>query len=141
MRIEAPHPFSAYTAYRVFHKQQKRWQVCLVPLDGGKRTTILYAKFVLSIALGRVLARDEEVDHIDGNKLNDDLCNLAVVSRRENRRRYDRAHPGAVLKLKCAYCGVEFVRRRNQTTAVRHWQLDDYCSRSCVGKSVKARYG
>lgn len=133
MRIPAPAPFEEYAAYKVFHRKMGRWQVCLVPLAGGKRTTVLYSKFVMSVALGRALTSDEEVDHVDGDKANDALSNLEVVTRRENRRRYSRANPGIVLKLKCAYCGCSFNRRRNQTSYAKPGQIADYCSRRCVG--------
>lgn len=133
MRIQAPVPFEEYKAYKIFHRKMGRWLVCLVPLDGGKRTTILYSKFVMSISLGRILTRDEEVDHVDGDKTNDALANLEVVTRRENRRRYDMANPGKVLRLKCAYCGCSFSRRRNQTSYSKPGQMADYCSRRCVG--------
>lgn len=133
MRINAPAPFAEYAAYKIYHGKMKRWQVCLVPHAGGKRTTLLYSKFVMSVALGRRLTRLEEVDHVDGDRLNDSISNLEIVSRGENRRRYSKAHPGVVVRLKCAYCGKRFLRRRNQTSYSKPGQLDDYCSKRCVG--------
>lgn len=50
----------------------------------GKLITKQYAKFKLEIILGRILDKDETVDHIDGNKLNDSSDNLRLLSRRDN---------------------------------------------------------
>lgn len=56
------------------------------PVEGTK-TTKLLARVVLECHLGRQLTAQETVDHIDGNKLNDSVENLRILSRAENARR------------------------------------------------------
>ena len=46
-----------------------------------------YAKLLMEIHLGKILGRDETVDHIDGNPRNDVIENLQVLSRSENARK------------------------------------------------------
>ena len=68
MRISSEPPFNDYVCYKVFHHKEQRWYAQLIH-SSGKRTTITYAKFLMSIKVGRILQRDEEVDHKDENKL------------------------------------------------------------------------
>lgn len=82
-------PFSGYKGYDVWHKKEGRWYVCLVPIPGTalKRTTITKAKYLMSLKYGRILTKDEEVDHIDGDKLNDDISNLQVLTIKEHKEK------------------------------------------------------
>ena len=79
-------PFINYRAYKIWHEKEGRHYVCLVPPAGSnlKRTTITLAKFELSKKLGRWLSRKDQVDHKDGDKTNDDVDNLQVLSQRQN---------------------------------------------------------
>jgi hypothetical protein len=45
---------------------------------------VLRSRYVVEQALGRYLIKDEEVHHIDRNKLNDELGNLQVLTKREH---------------------------------------------------------
>lgn len=36
----------------------------------------------------RIPAKEEEVNHIDGNKLNNTLANLEIISRKSNNKKY-----------------------------------------------------
>lgn len=107
--------------------------MCLVHKLTKERATVTYAKYVMSVKHGRRLSREEEVDHVDGNKLNDDVSNLEIVSRKENKRRYDLAHPEKVVSLECDYCHRTFSRVRRQTSHSKPGQVGNYCSRSCNG--------
>lgn len=83
------HPFIGYKGYRIWHAKEGRWYVCLVPIAGFalRRTTITMAKYKLSVKHGRVLDKKEEADHIDGDKSNDALENLQILTSKENRRK------------------------------------------------------
>lgn len=50
----------------------------------NNRGYIPRSRFVIESDLGRFLQSDEEVHHIDGNKLNDRLENLVVLSKVEH---------------------------------------------------------
>jgi hypothetical protein len=83
------HPFVGYKGYRIWHKKEGRWYVCLVPLAGYalRRTTITMAKYKLSVKHGRILGRHEEADHVDGDKSNDAIDNLQILTPTKNRRK------------------------------------------------------
>lgn len=81
------HPFVGYKGYRVWHNKECRWYVCLVPLAwcSLRRTTITMAKYKLSVKHGRILNKHEEADHIDGDKSNDVINNLQILTSKQNR--------------------------------------------------------
>ena len=56
----------------------------MVNLTGGKKVT--EQDFVMEKQLGRRLKENEVVHHKDGNKLNNDISNLKVMSRGEHAR-------------------------------------------------------
>lgn len=78
---------------------------------------------VMEEHLGRKLRRDEIVHHKDGNKLNNDIANLQVMTRAE----HDAEHNAPVnpVSKECLICGKWFTplpaNRKKQVT----------CSRSC----------
>ena len=51
---------------------------------------ISYAKWLMEKELGRKLESNEVVYHIDGNKYNDELSNLEVITRAELLKRNDK---------------------------------------------------
>jgi hypothetical protein len=53
----------------------------------GKTKTISYPKAIMEVHLNRRLSDNEEVDHVDGNKLNDCFDNYQVITRTENRKK------------------------------------------------------
>lgn len=50
----------------------------------GKWMTIGYHRYVMEQAIGRKLNRLEHVHHLDGNKLNNDISNLKIMTRSEH---------------------------------------------------------
>ena len=71
-------------AYVVHHKKENRRYVILRNSKTDKRTTIQYAKYLMCIKLGRLLNANEQVDHIDGDKMNDSIDNLQVLKREDH---------------------------------------------------------
>lgn len=53
---------------------------------GDKQKAVKFHRVVTERHLGRTLLPDEDVHHIDGNKLNNDLTNLEVVKHGEHSR-------------------------------------------------------
>ena len=87
MPIKASISFEPYLLYDpVLHKKENRYYVYLInPFNKKDRTSTSYARYLFSVKLGRRLSSTEEVDHIDNNKLNDELSNLQVLSPEKNR--------------------------------------------------------
>ncbi|TDB90919.1 HNH endonuclease [Actinomadura sp. KC216] len=108
----------------------------VVLTDNGKRTTKLYSRHLMEQHLGRVLDTDETVDHIDEDKTNDDLSNLAVLTRSEN------AKKSAALRLSVEWyefiCPVCETPSKKEARKVRHnrkqGKAGPFCGRSCAGK-------
>jgi hypothetical protein len=62
-------------------EDQWLWDALVAQISG---TSVLEPRFVMSKVLGRALRADELVDHMDGNKLNNDPENLRVYVRGRN---------------------------------------------------------
>ena len=101
-----------------------------------KQTT--YARYLFETRIGRELSSEEEVDHIDGNVLNDSPMNLRILSGLENNLKKYMNREGVysngtiVHRFKCPVCGNEF--------EAYHYLCNDYkdikcCSRECTNKS------
>lgn len=65
-----------------------RKNVCLADKASDAVTTISYARYLMSIKLGRFLTREEEVDHIDNDPTNDSIDNLQMLSGEANRNKF-----------------------------------------------------
>lgn len=69
--------------YPVGAKKQDGRMACLFTID-GKAKSFLRSRLIASAALGRPLAADEEVDHINNIVDDDRLENLAICSHKDN---------------------------------------------------------
>ena len=134
MKLEPQKPFKQFVCYKVFHRKMGRWQVCLYDPKTKVRKTILFSKYAMSCKLNRILGEHEEVDHIDGNKANDDLPNLEVVSREENKKRYQLSNPKRMIKHTCPICRTKFLRDKQRSYRALHLGRAITCSRTCGGK-------
>lgn len=75
-----------YKVYGPYVRKQDGRQIVRIQSPGHK-TTKLLAKVMLEIQHGRVLSKDETVDHIDENPLNDSFDNIQLLSLSENSRK------------------------------------------------------
>ena len=131
MKIDNPSPFEGFDCYLNFHSGLGRHQVCLKSKETGARKTMLLSKFKMSVMIGRELSRCEEVDHKDGNKLNDNESNLEIVTKKENIRRHKMTlPPKSMLSMVCPCCGVGFSRERRKTHVAKGG-LRTFCTRAC----------
>lgn len=78
---------------------------------------------IASIKVGRWLSTDEHVHHIDGNKLNNDIDNLEVLSCSEHAKRHKGETPEAI----CIVCGTSF-------KAIG--KVNKYCSYNCANSGA-----
>ena len=100
-----------------------------------------YPRYIMSDYLGRTLEPNEQVHHIDGNPLNNDIDNLVVLPRelhdfvheKDYRKYYD------IIAI-CDYCGKEFVWKAHSqqqyymNSKRRKNMRGPFCSKSCAGK-------
>jgi hypothetical protein len=111
----------------------------LVGVDANKvRHTISYPKYLMELHLGRYLEKEEQVDHIDGNPLNNDLSNLQILSL--GKHQYIDALRNEDIVVNCKFCGKPFVIKgntvHNRNRKDRH-QSGYFCSKQCSGKYGK----
>lgn len=122
--------FDGYTVYGPYGSQRK--MVALV--SPGHRTTMSYARYLMSLHIGRELTEEEEVDHIDDDCTNDAIENLQILTPEQNRGKQSRfRRERAYVTLTCPECDQEFTRRRNDTS-LRPGRSENpsCCSRSCA---------
>lgn len=88
MKIELQEPFKSIwrNGYLVTNPENRR-NVCLVN-NVGDRTTISYARYLMSIKLGMFISSEFEVDHKDNDKTNDDIDNLQLLTQQQNLQKF-----------------------------------------------------
>src|ERR1700677_1004454 len=141
MRIDPQPPFECYRVYKSFQKKEGRFYVTLVPAVGSHRL-MSFARYTLSIKLGRELAADEEADHEDGNKLNDAPENLNPLTRLSNQRKavHERGVTAQVVEMICPECNLPFQGQMRTVRSRRKAGHNLFCSQTCSGKhSVRKR--
>lgn len=83
-------PYCQYnTAFRRNHQVDKREAYKLCLYEGNKlikSTVVLTHRYNMAYAIGRLLLPNEVVHHIDGNKSNNDIKNLQLMSREDHSR-------------------------------------------------------
>lgn len=130
--IYLPDPWLGCVGYKTWNYQQERWYMHIV-YPNKKRTNVSYARFLMSTHLKRFLTNEEHVDHIDGNKTNDAIENLQILSCVENNRKkvIERNESSIPIKLTCPVCNKEFQRSpRNVNHKVANGKVPS-CSRQC----------
>lgn len=142
----APAPFEGYKTYQPSRNPAGRLVAALIPIDpasGLKPTTMAYARYLMSVHLGRRLRSDEQVDHIDGDKTNDVIENLQVLSSEQNLRKQfeEKSSLRKMVQLKCPNpnCRKIFERPRKNTHLAKQGVFTA-CSRICAGY-VRAKLG
>ena len=132
MRIETQSPFDDYSGYLNKHPKMGRMQICLVNKSDKKdRRTILWAKYLLGVSMGRELAAEETVDHIDNDKTNDSIDNLQILSRGDNFAKYAKETKQKSVQVCCPNCAEAFAMAEKEVRYRMKVGRTVYCSRVC----------
>lgn len=125
-----------FTDYKVYgpyyHKRLDRYMVYLV--SSTHRTSMTYARYLMCMSQKRILESWEQVDHIDGNRLNDLIENLQILTQKDNIAKSARSL--TLIAFSCSFCGREFELEKRQIHKKR--KLPICCSRSCSAKLQRA---
>ena len=117
-------PFDQYYIYKIFHKNEQRYYICLTSINDEKiRHTISYARYLMSVKMGRFLTDEETVDHIDNDKLNDSIDNLQILSLADNNRKEANRIGKKMVILMCPNCHKIFERCRHQSNICRLFKI------------------
>lgn len=107
--------------------------------DQKNRSTISYARYLMSLKVGRYLTEDEHVDHIDDDPTNDDIANLQILDHVENKKKYYKNIHGGQLfvELECPYCKTMFSIKKANSFLDQKNKINNYCTRPCMYKARK----
>lgn len=124
MKIELQEPYSKdwRLGYLVVNKEPRR-TVILFNSDDD-RSSVSYARYLMSVNLGRYLTRQEQVDHVDNDKTNDIIENLQILTPAENNRKSSKGL--TYYEFVCPICRVGF-----KLTSQRSHKNSPTCSRKC----------
>jgi transposase-like protein len=105
--------------------------------SGKDRTTISYARYLMSVHMGRMLTQEEHVDHINGIKTDDRIENFQLLTREENAKKYNTVdNPKKLVSLVCPICGKGFDTTRQKAHKYIHFGESVCCSKHCGWKKA-----
>lgn len=128
MPIDAPFPFDGYRMYGPRIHQGRRI-VHLVRIgNSNDRTTLAYAKYLMSIHLKRWLDSHEQVDHINYDKLDDRIENFQILTSGPHSTKHSRGSKQK--EWICEFCDMKFIRRDDG-------KIKRFCSYTCLYDSMR----
>ena len=142
-KIQLENPFAALWKFGYLVSSQGRRSVCLWN-SKSDRTTISYARYLMSVHLGRLLSDHEHVDHIDNDKTNDVISNLQILTLLENNRKHATAiaKGPTMVEYICPVCSNYFSIRKGVSHLVESYKYRlKVCSNDCKAKSVSLHSG
>lgn len=140
MRLDLQYPFvGRWRLGYLIECPDKRKRVFLFN-NKDDRFGLTYAKYLMSVMLGRILRPDEQVDHIDEDRTNDDPSNLQILTAEQNRIKSERHR--ALLREKgrvtfhfnCPECGKPKQMLADKYVARLKTGIPPTCSKSCSAK-------
>ena len=100
-----------------------------------KHGYVLLHRIIIENHLGKILNTNEVVHHIDGNKKNNSIDNLEVLTREAHAKLHQKQIGREYVDLKCPWCNKIFSKPRNTTHLQKPSKYNcTCCSKSCRGK-------
>lgn len=92
-----------------------------------KMISMSYAKYLYTSCYKVDINKGDEIDHINGNKMDDRIENLQIISGTYNRQKNHRIKE--MVLLKCPVCNTEFLFSKSSLST----HPNPCCSRRCGG--------
>ena len=102
-------------------------KVAILRKPDGTSKTMSYAKYLYTSYYQCDINKGDQVDHINGDKMDDRIENLQVISEFYNKKK-DHKIKEMVL-LNCPVCGIEFIFPKRNLNS----HPNPCCSRKCGG--------
>ena len=136
MKIELKEPFlkDFKSGYVNINKEPRR--VLLLVRKDNTKTSMSYARYLMCCNLNRFLNKEEHVDHIDGDKLNDVIDNLQILTLKENNIKRNlqlNIKKADDIILICPICKINFTRESHRVLHKLNKNKKICCSRKCGG--------
>lgn len=130
MQVELERLYGPLKLYGPYVRKSDGRKIVTIHFEGKKKTSLL-ARFLLEIKLKRRLTSGEEVDHLDGDPLNDCPDNLTVTDGVTNKRKAIKQAGRSVTYeiFFCARCNAEVQRRPAYMS--KRGGLRVFCSNAC----------
>ncbi len=137
MKLELEEPFKSrwQRGYLVTNSENRK-NVVLYNSEAD-RSSISYARYLLSVKHGRFLNSDEEADHIDDDKTNDDINNLQILTPYENKVK-ESANRIVLHTFICPGCNTSFSLTGRQL-GQRKNREEPTCGKECGYKLLSIR--
>ena len=113
-----------------------------ITYDSGKTASVSYPRLIMQETLGRELKPYEEIHHIDGNPLNNDVNNLTIINNGEHQRIHMQKYIDK--EMICPICGTKFIwtalqqqrftSHECQRKKAKNPSSKPFCSKSCRAK-------
>lgn len=101
--------------------------VATMKYANGEKHSMSYAKYLYTSYYSCDVANGDEVDHINGDRMDDRIENLQVISKRQNNSKKKQSK--TFIECICPVCGEKFIfDKRNLST-----HPNPCCSRKCGG--------
>lgn len=139
--IELQHPYNTrWDKGKVIINRDNRRMVLLT---GGSspNTTTSYARYLMSVKLGRFLDDDVHVDHKDDDKTNDNIDNLQLLTSESNNQKEaerHRIHDVIYHTCNCTNCGKEFILNdRQMKMKLQAGTKHLFCTKECFQNAIR----
>ena len=113
------------TVYININKEPRR--VATLRKPDGTMTSMSYAKYLYTSYHRCDINKDDHIDHINGDKMDDRIENLQVLSAKKNIQKDHKQKE--MLLLTCPVCGKEFLFEKRNLSS----HPNPCCSRRCGG--------
>lgn len=127
MKIELETPFKEiYKCGYLVTNGENRKHVLLYNSQEN-RTTMSYARYLMSCNIGEIIQKEFEVDHIDNDKTNDILSNLQLLSKSDNIKKSTKQK--IMIEFTCPVCKKLFLLEKR----LSYKKENPCCCRRCGG--------